>query len=332
MHEPPEGSKVSLLIASPFKTQLMRTFYIFYLLGAFFFLWAQPTQSVDNFKITVLSTMLSDFYLGEWGFSALVEVDGQRLLFDTGSRENTVWQNAQQMDLDLNGIPHVYLSHNHADHTRGLFTLKKTYPTSFGQAHVGEGIFYPRPHEQGEAHYLIQNKERLEALGVRFVNHNKVSEIIPGVYTTGPIPRVYDEKNWSRLGKLIAPNGDRIEDTIPEDQSLFFDTEKGIVLISGCGHAGLVNTLTYIRSILPGRPIYKILGGFHLLKLSDEKLRWTASKLKEFGVTYFVGAHCTGINATYSLREYMDLTKDQVMVGSVGTYIDGEGIHPGYME
>ena len=72
MHEPPEGSKVSLLIASPFKTQLMRTFYIFYLLGAFFFLWAQPTQSVDNFKITVLSTMLSDFYLGEWGFSALV--------------------------------------------------------------------------------------------------------------------------------------------------------------------------------------------------------------------------------------------------------------------
>ena len=69
-----------------------------------------------------------------------------------------------------------------------------------------------------------------------------------------------------------------------------------------------------------------------MLKLSDEKLRWTASKLKEFGVTYFVGAHCTGINATYSLREYMDLTKDQVMVGSVGTYIDGEGIHPGYME
>ena len=73
------------------------------------------------------------------------------------------------------------------------------------------------------------------------------------------------KKNWSRLGKLIAPNGDQIEDTIPEDQSLFFETEKGIVLISGCGHAGLVNTLTHVRSILPGRPIYKILGVFTCL-------------------------------------------------------------------
>ena len=310
----------------------MRTFYALCLLGGIFFLWAQPTKSTEDFKVTVLSTMLSDFYLGEWGFSALVEVNGNRLLFDTGSRENTVWKNAQQMDIDLNAIPHVYLSHNHSDHTRGLLTLKKKYPTSFSQAHVAEGIFYPRMNEMGEAHYLLQNKNRLETLGVNFVSYNKFSEIIPGVYTTGPIPRVYDEKNWSRLGKLIAPNGDKIEDTIPEDQSLFFETEKGIVLISGCGHAGLVNTLTHVRSILPGRPIYKILGGFHLLKLEDKKLRWTARKLKEFGVTHFVGAHCTGINATYSLRDYMGLSKDQVLVGSVGTYIDGEGIHPGYME
>lgn len=69
----------------------MRTFYALCLLGGIFFLWAQPTKSTEDFKVTVLSTMLSDFYLGEWGFSALVEVNGNRLLFDTGSRENTVW-------------------------------------------------------------------------------------------------------------------------------------------------------------------------------------------------------------------------------------------------
>jgi 7,8-dihydropterin-6-yl-methyl-4-(beta-D-ribofuranosyl)aminobenzene 5'-phosphate synthase len=66
----------------------------------------------------------------------------------------------------------------------------------------------------------------------------------------------------------LIEKGNKIEDVIPEDQSLFFDTKKGIVLISGCGHAGLVNTLEHIKNIIPNRPIYKILGGFHLLKLS----------------------------------------------------------------
>ena len=86
--------------------------------------YGQNTQ-VDDFKITILSTMLSDFHLGEWGFSALVEVDGERILFDTGSREHTVIQNAEELKVDLNNIENVYLSHNHKDHTGGLISLKK---------------------------------------------------------------------------------------------------------------------------------------------------------------------------------------------------------------
>ena len=289
-------------------------------------------SKIKDFKITILSTMLSDTHIGEWGFSAMIEADGQRILFDTGSRENTVLQNSRELNISLEKIDNVFLSHNHKDHTGGLISLRKNYPTSFSNAHIGEGIFYPRPNSRGTEHYILKNKTNLETLGIDFISHKNPSQILPGLWTTGQIPRIYDEKNWSELGEIIDLNGNNLEDTIPEDQSLFFDTENGIVLVSGCGHAGLINTLEYINKIIPNRPIYKIIGGFHLLKLNEDKLEWTAKKMEEFGVKFFVGAHCTGLNSTYSIRNFLNLSSKNALVGSVGTYITKKGVFPGYME
>ena len=227
---------------------------------------------IKDFKITILSTMLSDTHIGEWGFSAIIEADGKRILFDTGSREETVLQNARELKINLENIDNVFLSHNHKDHTGGLKTLRENYPTSFSNAHIGEGIFYPRRNSRGTDHYILDNKNTLESLGINFKTHINPSQIMSGLWTTGQIPRKYDERNWSELGKMVDLSGNIVEDTIPEDQSLFFDTENGIVLISGCGHAGLVNTLDYIKKIMPNRPIYKIIGGFHLLNLNEDKL------------------------------------------------------------
>ena len=287
---------------------------------------------IKDFKITILSTMLSDFHTGEWGFSAMIEVDGERILFDAGSRENTVVQNAKELNINLDNIDNIYLSHNHKDHTGGLITLKKEYPNSFKNAHVGEGIFYSRPNSEGDDNYILSNKNTLENLGIKFISHKNPTQLIPGLWTTGQVPRKYDEKNWSGVSKMIDSKGNIVEDIIPEDQSLFFDTENGIVLISGCGHAGLANTLDYVQKIIPGRPIYKIIGGFHLLKLNNDKLEWTAKKMREAGVKYFVGAHCTGLNSTYSIRNFLGLTSESALVGSVGTVITAKGIFPGYME
>ena len=287
---------------------------------------------IKDFKITILSTMLSDFHTGEWGFSAMIEVDGERILFDAGSRENTVVQNAKELNINLDNIDNIFLSHNHKDHTGGLITLKKEYPNSFKKAHVGEGIFYSRPNAEGDDNYILSNKNTLENLGIKFISHKNPTQPIPGLWTTGQVPRKYDEKNWSGVSKMIDSKGNIVEDIIPEDQSLFFDTENGIVLISGCGHAGLANTLDYVQKIIPGRPIYKIIGGFHLLKLNNDKLEWTAKKMREAGVNYFVGAHCTGLNSTYSIRNFLGLTSESALVGSVGTVITAKGIFPGYME
>ena len=289
-------------------------------------------SKIKDFKITILSTMLSDSHIGEWGFSAMIEVDGERILFDAGSKENTVLQNAKELNINLDNIDNIYLSHNHKDHTGGLITLKKEYPNSFKNAHVGEGIFYSRPNSEGDDNYILSNKNTLENLGIKFISHKNPTQLIPGLWTTGQVPRKYDEKNWSGVSKMIDSKGNIVEDIIPEDQSLFFDTENGIVLISGCGHAGLANTLDYVQKIIPGRPIYKIIGGFHLLKLNNDKLEWTAKKMREAGVNYFVGAHCTGLNSTYSIRNFLGLTSESALVGSVGTVITAKGIFPGYME
>ncbi len=262
----------------------------------------------------------------------MIEVDGERILFDAGSRENTVLQNAKELNINLDNLDNIFISHNHKDHTGGLITLKKEYPNSFKNAHVGEGIFYSRPNPDGDGNYILSSRNTLENLGIKFISHKNPTQLVPGVWTTGQVPRKYDEKNWSGVSKMIDSKGNTVEDIIPEDQSLFFDTENGIVLISGCGHAGLANTLDYVQKIIPGRPIYKIIGGFHLLKLSNDKLEWTAGKMREAGVNYFVGAHCTGLNSTYSIRNFLGLTSERALVGSVGTVITAKRIFPGYME
>jgi len=119
----------------------------------------------------------------------MIEVDGKRILFDAGSRENTVVQNAKELNINLDNIDNIYLSHNHKDHTGGLITLKKEYPNSFKNVHVGEGIFYSRPNSEGDDNYILSNKNTLENLGIKFISHKNPTQLLPGLWTTGQVPR-----------------------------------------------------------------------------------------------------------------------------------------------
>jgi 7,8-dihydropterin-6-yl-methyl-4-(beta-D-ribofuranosyl)aminobenzene 5'-phosphate synthase len=126
------------------------------------------------------------------------------------------------------------------------------------------------------------------------------------------------------------PDGSSVEDTIPEDMSLVIDTDRGLVVLSGCGHAGIINTLEYARAKIRAAPVNAIIGGFHLFQLDDEHLQWTARKLREFGIQNFLGAHCTGVEATYRIRELCGLSRKTAAVAAVGGgFTLGEGIHPG---
>jgi len=290
---------------------------------------------IQHLKITVLSTMLSDEGIGEWGFAALVEADGHRILVDTGAKPDTVLLNARQLNLDLSDVREVILTHNHDDHTGGLLTLRrelmKKNPAALSIAHVGKGIFYSRPAEGNgkEDNVMIGLRKEYEATGGKFVEHDGPAELFPGAWLTGPVPRIYPERNWSVKGKVQTPAG-LVEDTIPEDQSLVLNTDKGLVMVSGCGHAGVINTMTFAEKEFPSTPVYALIGGFHLFAATDQQLDWTADKLKDFGVSYLIGAHCTGIEAVYRIREKLNLPRHSAVVGAVGaTFVLGEGIHPG---
>lgn len=294
---------------------------------------AKPDKRVHSLRVLVLSTMLADAGIGEWGFAALVEVDGHRILFDTGAHTDTVLKNANELGIDLASIQEVILSHNHADHTGGLLHLRrelaKKNPTALSRAHVGRGIFWSRPRGTTEGNNMIEVKPAYEATGGVFIEHSEPVELYPGVWLTGPVPRVFPERNWpSRSGPVKTPAG-FVEETIPEDMSLIFDTDKGLVVLSGCGHAGVINTLEFARNRVRRAPVHAAIGGFHLFQLDDKKLAWTATKLREFGVRHLLGAHCTGIEAVYRLRQLARLDRSTCVVSSVGSsFALDKGIDP----
>jgi 7,8-dihydropterin-6-yl-methyl-4-(beta-D-ribofuranosyl)aminobenzene 5'-phosphate synthase len=108
------------------------------------------------------------------------------------------------------------------------------------------------------------------------------------------------------------------------------NTDRGLVVISGCGHAGIINTLEYARKKIRDAPVHAAIGGFHLFAADDEKLQWTAGKLREFGLQNLLGAHCTGIEATYRLRELAGLSRRTAAVAAVGAEFRlGEAMKPG---
>jgi 7,8-dihydropterin-6-yl-methyl-4-(beta-D-ribofuranosyl)aminobenzene 5'-phosphate synthase len=285
-------------------------------------------------KVTVLSTMLADNGIGEWGFAALVEVGEQRILFDTGNRPETVLQNAREMKIDLANVSEVILSHHHSDHIGGLMTLRTELasenPEAVSKVHVGSGIFAARRDQDPdlEVNPMISLREAFEATGGSFVVHDSPVELHPGVWLTGPVPRVHPEKNWSGNRRIL--NKDTlIEDNLPEDSSLVIVTDEGLVLVSGCGHAGIVNTAEYATEVTAVNHLHAAIGGFHLLNGSDQTLAWTGRKLKALGIDHLHGGHCTGIEAVFQLRESSGLDRQHAVVSAVGSSFElGKGINP----
>jgi len=295
-----------------------------------------PQNIVQDAQIRILSTMLTDGTgIGEWGFAAIVESGGRRILFDTGARPETVWKNTQEMKIDLSSITDVIISHNHQDHTGGLLTLRReasrTNPKALSRAHAGKGAFWSRQTAAGsETNYLRTIREQYESSGGAFIEYDDAKEIFPGIWLTGPVKRTHPEKNWSTRALLVKPDGARSEDNLPEDSSLVLNTPKGLVVVSGCGHAGIINTLEQAKRAVRNAPIHAAIGGWHLFDASDAHLDWTAGKLKELQTQNFIGAHCTGVEAVYRIRQATGLTRRTCVVGAVGSGFNlKDGIQPG---
>ncbi len=303
-------------------------------------------HQVQSLHITILSTMLADEGIGEWGFAALIDADGRRILFDAGNRPGTVLENARELGIDLSTVTDVVLSHHHGDHTGGLLTLRrrlaKVNGAALSRVHVAPGIFLSRRGQSAavqrvermqsgpdqEANPTIAMKPGIEATGSVIIEHAKPTELTPGVWLTGPVPRRYSERNWSPGISILTDNG-LVPDSVPEDMALVINTKNGLVVVTGCGHAGIVNIVEYARDVVAPSPVYAVVGGLHLFAATDEALAWTADRLRAAGLVYLLGAHCTGIEAVFRIRQLAGLSRRSAVVGAVGSSFDlARGIDP----
>lgn len=287
---------------------------------------------IRDLKITVLSSQVSESVpgLGEWGFAALVEADGRKLLFDTGARPDTVLRNARALGIDLSGVEDVVLSHNHQDHTGGLVAMRRALmeanPKALSRVYAAPAILATRRNEPPSWTSMAEKRRQYEALGGEFVLVATPREVVPGLWLTGPPPRHHDESSMVLLSRVeVELDGAWHLDAVPEDMPLVAVTTDGVFVLTGCGHSGLINNVLFAQELTGGK-VKGAIGGFHLFLYSDDELRWTADQLKRAGVEILSAAHCTGIESTMTLRRLMGAERDQVYVSGVGAvFSSGNG-------
>lgn len=250
--------------------------------------------------------------LAEHGLSILVEVDGRRLLVDTGQTHTAV-HNARALGVDLRGLDAIFLSHGHGDHTGGLKeVLKAADPAREGIPVFGHpALWRPRysvRKGEGKPRFvgLPHRREELESLGARFHLSAGPVEIMPGVTTTGEVPQVTAFEHLDEV--LKVKEGDAWQqDDLPDDQAIAIHTGQGLVVVLGCAHRGIVNTLLHLREVTGERRVRAVVGGTHLGFARHEQLVETARALKEFGIQRLGVSHCTGLKAAaYLAREFGD--------------------------
>jgi len=273
-------------------------------------------------RITTLSdnTAGRGRFLAEWGLSFLVETDEVNILFDTG-KSISASHNANTVQFDLSQIDKIVLSHGHNDHTGGLRQILRKMKKEveiIAHPDIWSAKYRRR---QGEADKYIGipfPRQKLESLGARFNLTTKPLKITDSIMTTGEIPMVTEFEEIDP-NLFVKEGGGLQPDKLLDDLALVIKTGAGLVVVLGCAHHGIINTLNHAQQLTGVKPIHAVLGGAHLISASEERIRLTIAALKELGVQRLGLCHCTDLPAACLLTQEFG---DRFFLNNAGTITD----------
>jgi 7,8-dihydropterin-6-yl-methyl-4-(beta-D-ribofuranosyl)aminobenzene 5'-phosphate synthase len=275
-------------------------------------------------KLTVLvdnNTLIDRYFLAEPGLSFYIEDNGTSILFDCGY-SGIFLQNALKLHIDLMKLDYLVFSHNHLDHTWGLESLIKAYAEARIEGYHAKTpvlVSHPKTFHStllqgiGEIGSLITTDRLSSYLSPHFTR--EPFALTDRLFFLGEIPRVTAFENREAIGRKA---GEQSDDTLPDDSALVYKGDDGLVIITGCSHAGICNIVEHAKSICDEERVIDIIGGLHLLQPSEHQLQGTLKYVKALNLQNLHACHCTDLPSKVALASVAPVR--EVGVGLSITY------------
>jgi 7,8-dihydropterin-6-yl-methyl-4-(beta-D-ribofuranosyl)aminobenzene 5'-phosphate synthase len=259
-----------------------------------------------SIRITTLSENTAGMgdFLAEWGLSILIQADDYNVLLDTGASISAI-HNAETLGIDLNSVDKLVLCHGHYDHTGGLrevLRIMKKEVEIVAHPDVWQAKYSKRKNEEGKFIGIPFSQNELESLGARFVYSRQPFKINENILTTGEIPMITEYETIDSA-LMVKENEVLKSDPLMDDRAIIIKTSKGLVIILGCAHRGMINTIYHAQEITGIKDVYAVIGGSHLIGSSEERLWQTIAAIKEINVQKLGLCHCTDLPVISALAQ-----------------------------